>query len=124
MTEKPDIKPSPFCLRLSVEERARLEHEAAGLSLGEYIRQCVFDGSVPKRRTRGKHPVKDHKLLGQYFGDLARSRLANNLNQLAKAANSGSLVLNLETQAALLGACADIREIRAMLIKALGLNGE
>lgn len=54
--------PSPFSLRLSLEERQRLEHDAVGLSLEEYIRQRIFDKSVPKRRTRGKYPVKDIRL--------------------------------------------------------------
>jgi len=113
---------SPFCLRLSVEERVRLEHEAAGLSLGEYIRQRVFDESTPKRRTRGKYPVKDHQLLSQLLGELGRSRVPNNLNQLAKAANSNTFALTPEVKTVIFEACADIREIRLTLIKALGVK--
>ncbi|MEE9355053.1 MAG: hypothetical protein V3U75_05630 [Methylococcaceae bacterium] len=119
---------SPFSLRLSLEERKRLEQYAAGLSLGEYIRQRIFtqghqgDESLPKRRTRGKHPVKDHKILSQLLGELGRSRLASNMNQIAKALNIGSLELTPETETALLEACADIYEMRNMLIKALGLK--
>ena len=84
---------APFCLRLSIEERARLEREAVGLPMGEYIRQRVFDESTPKRRTRNKHPVKDHQILSQLLGELGRSRIPNNLNQLAKAANNGTFDL-------------------------------
>ncbi len=113
---------SPFSLRLSLEERKRLEQYAAGLSLREYIRQRIFDESLPKRRTRGKHPVKDHKVLSQLLGELGRSRLASNMNQIAKALNIGSLELTPETETALLEACADIYEMRNMLIKALGLG--
>jgi Mobilization protein NikA len=113
---------SPFCLRLTPEERSKLEREAAGLSLGEYIRQRVFDEYRTQRRTRNKHPVKDHRVLSQLLGELGRSRLANNLNQLAKASNSGLLIVTPEVKTALLNACADIRHIRETLMKSLGLN--
>ncbi|MCK5622917.1 MAG: plasmid mobilization relaxosome protein MobC [Alphaproteobacteria bacterium] len=116
--------PSPFSLRLTFEERAALEQAAAGMSLGEYVRSRVFDETVPARRTRGKHPVKDHEALGRVLGELGRSRLANNLNQLARAVNTGSLPVTPDTEAALLEACAEIQQIRAELVKALGLSPE
>ena len=53
---------------------------------------------------------------------LDSSRLASNMNQIAKALNIGSLELTPETETALLEACADIYEMRNMLIKALGLK--
>lgn len=114
--------PSPFSLRLSLEERQRLERDAVGLSLSEYIRQRLFDESFPKRRTRGKYPVKDHKILSQLLGELGRTRLASNMNQIARAINNDNLDLTPETETALLEACADIYEIRNMLIKALGMK--
>ncbi|SFL29756.1 hypothetical protein SAMN05216302_10562 [Nitrosomonas aestuarii] len=113
---------SPFCLRLTPEERALLERGAAGLPLGEYVRQRVFDENRIKRRTRNKHPVRDHQILSQLLGELGCSRLSNNLNQLAKAANSGLLILTPEVKTALLNACADIRHIREALMKSLGLD--
>lgn len=94
------------------------------MSLGEYVRSRVFDGEAQPRRTRGKHPVKDHEALGRVLGELGRSRLANNLNQLARAVNTGSLPVTPETEAALLEACAEIQQIRAELVKALGLSPE
>ena len=70
----------PFSLRLTPEERAQLEIDAAVMSLGAYIRSRLFDSSVPKRRTRNKYPVKDHQELAKVLGEMGRSRLANNLN--------------------------------------------
>lgn len=113
---------SPFCLRLTPEERTALEREAAGLPLGEYVRQRVFDENRVKRHTRNKHPVKDYMLLSQLLGELGRSRLSNNLNQLAKSTNCGLLIVTPEVKTALLNACADIRHIRETLMKSLGLN--
>lgn len=112
----------PFSIRFTRDERQKLEQMAPGASLGEYIRQQVFDENRIKRRTRNKHPVKDHRLLSQLLGELGRSRLANNLNQLAKAANCGLLILTPEVKTALLNACADIRHIRETLMKSLGLD--
>ncbi|MBX3618286.1 plasmid mobilization protein [Nitrosomonas sp.] len=122
MPEQTTKPASPFCLRLTPEERATLEREAAGLPLGEYIRKQVFDENCLRRRTRNKHPVKDHKLLSQLLGELGRLRLANNLNQLAKSANCGLLNLTPEVKTSLLNACADIRHIRETLMKSLGLD--
>lgn len=111
---------SPFSIRFTFEERAKLERDAVGLSLGEYIRLQLFDNKRDKRHTRSKHPVKDHQVLSQLLYDLGQSRMANNLNQLAHASNCGSLEFTPETQAILLEACADIREMRSMLLKSLG----
>ena len=111
-------------MRLTVEEREQLEHDSAGMALGEYIRSRVFDDSIPKRHTRNKHPVKDHKLLASLLGELGHSKIANNLNQLAKAANSGSLPIDPQTTKMLRIACSDIREMRRMLMNSLGLTTE
>ena len=121
MTKHTTKQTSPFCLRLT-PERAKLEREAAGLPLGKYIRDRVFDENRARRRTRNKRPVKDHKLLSQLLGELGRTRLSNNLNQLAKAANCGMLILTPEVKTSLLNACADIRHIRETLMKSLGLD--
>ena len=114
----------PFSLRLTPEERARLEQEATGMSLGAYIRSRLFDSSVPKRRTRNKFPVKDHEELAKVLGELGRSRLANNLNQLAKAVNSGTLEVTPETERSIQNACSDIRWMRHVLMAAMGLQVE
>lgn len=116
-------RPAPFCLRLSQEERVLLEHDAGELSLGEYIRQRLFKDAVTKRRKAQKNPVEDKKLLGQVLAELGKSRLPNNINQIAKAIHTGTLLLSPDVRAALLEACADIQAIRTMLIKALGLDG-
>ncbi len=120
----PDKKPvsSPFCLRLTDIERERLERDAAGLSLGAYIRSRIFDDQACPRRTRGKFPVKDHQMLSQVLGELGRSRIPNNLNQIAKAIHTGSFELTPEISAIILEASADIREIRKMIMAALGLE--
>jgi hypothetical protein len=124
MADQPKKQLPPFSLRFTFEERAQLERDAAGMSLGAYIRSRIFNESLPKRRTRGKHPVKDHQELGKLLGELGRSRIANNLNQLAKAANSGSLEVSPDTEQAIQDSCNEIYWMRHTLISALGLGPE
>lgn len=119
-TERPP-KPAPFSLRLSTAERKRLLKEAGQLSLGAYIRERLFGDSLPKRRPHIRRPVKDHQALAQVLGGLGNSHLAGNLNQLAKAANSGLLAVTPETIETLQKAADDVRAMREMLMRALGL---
>lgn len=123
MSDASKKKPAPFSLRLSQEERMRLERDAAGMSLASYVRWKLFDPASPPPKSRGKFPVKDHAALSQVLAMLGQSRLANNLNQLARAANTGSLPLIPETDKAIKQACAEITLIRRLLLKALGLDG-
>lgn len=117
-------RPPPFSLRLTFEQRARLEQEAGEMSLGGYIQSRLFDAGNPSPRRRSKAPVKDQKALAQAIGLLGQSRLSSNLNQLARSANTGSLPVTPDTEAALLEAVAEIREIRRLLIEALNLEAD
>jgi len=112
--------PPPFSLRLTAEERARLEADAAGAPLGGYIRKRLFGEAASPRKRRGNSPVKDAAALGRVIGALGQSRLSANLNQLAKAVNTGSLPVTPETEAEIKEACRDIAAIRDELLKALG----
>jgi hypothetical protein len=53
---------------------------------------------------------------------LGQSNLANNLNQLARAANSGSLPVTPDTEQALQLAAAEISQMRLLLLQAVGLE--
>jgi len=124
IAEKPEkAYPKPISVRFTDEERAELERKAGDLTLSAYIRSCCLSDNTPAHRTRGKRPVKDHEALGRVLGALGQSRLSNNLNQLAKAAHSGTLGLQDETEDALISAADDIASIRETLIAALGLQG-
>lgn len=118
--EKKGKYPPPFSLRLTYDERARLYAAANGKPLGTYIRERLFDGKAAPRRRRGNNPVKDYQALGRVLGALGKSRLAANLNQLAKAVNTGSLPVTPETEADLKEACREIAALRADLLRALG----
>jgi len=115
---------SPFSIRFTKEERQQLEHMAHGISLSEFIRSCLFKENVSIRRTKGRFPVKDEQALSRLLGVLGQSRIPNNINQLAKAANSGSLPVNPDTQKQLTEAYHSILWMRRQLIQALGLKAE
>lgn len=123
MSEKKK-RDAPVSVRLSRDERARLQRDAAGMSIGAYIKYRLFDPDKPPPRARSKAPVRDHALLARLLALLGASRLAANINQLARAANSGSLPVSPETEAMLRDACRDLAAMRRMLMAALGLRME
>lgn len=116
--------PSPFSLRLTFDERARLEKEAAGMALGAYIRWRLLNPDTPPPKTRNKFPVKDHRILAELIAKLGQSHIAGNLNQLAKLANMGALPVTPETEDTLQQACVAISVMRTELLKGLGLSQE
>jgi hypothetical protein len=106
-------------LRVTFEEKARLQREVVGVSVSDHMRQRLFDDYTPPPRRRGKVPVKDHQALAQVLGKLGKSGIASNLNQLTRSANTGSLPVTPDTEAALLAAVAEIQEIKRLLMDAL-----
>ncbi len=122
---RPEKRPAPFSLRLSTAERGRLLDEARGAPLGGYIKAKLFgDEAPPIRLRRSGLPVEDRAALGKALALLGRSHLSSNLNQLAHAVNIGILPVTPETEIELREALADIREIRGLLMAALGLKPE
>lgn len=59
------------------------------MSLGSYIQWRLFDPDTPPPRRRGKTPVKDHVALSKALAALGQSRIASNLNQIARAIHTG-----------------------------------
>lgn len=105
---------APFSLRLSEEERARLEREAGSKPLGAYIRGKLLD--------RSNGSGLDYTALGQILGLLGKSDQASALCTLAVAAEAGRVMMGSDDCAALHEACSEVREIRLLLVKALGLR--
>lgn len=115
---------APFSLRLTFDERAALEKAANGVPLGAYIKAVLFGEDLEKVRRRNTNPVADHAALGQVLGKLGASRLSANLNQLAHAANIGTLPLTSDVEDDLRDACADVAAMRKELLNALGQTTE
>tara|TARA_R110002051_G_scaffold325141_1_gene425979 strand:- start:5197 stop:5532 length:336 start_codon:yes stop_codon:yes gene_type:complete len=108
---------------LTADERVKLEAAAGETPLGSYIKSRLFgEDTRPMRRAR--RPSLDRKLLAEALGKLGQSRLPQNMNQIAKAANLGTLPVLPETEEEIRQACYEIAVMRMMLMKALGKTGE
>ena len=115
---------APFSLRLTFEEKAALLEAANGVPLGAYIKAKLFGEPLEKIRRRNTNPVKDHEALGRVLGSLGESRLSQNLNQLARATNTGALPVSPDVEDELRTACAEVSKMRAELLRALGSGGQ
>ncbi|MGZ2439392.1 hypothetical protein [Sinorhizobium medicae] len=113
---------APFSLRLSESEKSDLIARAGERSLAAYIKGCLFSGTSPKRSRQAGVAVHDRDALAKVLALLGRSRLANNLNQLAYAVNIGSLPLTPETEEELRAVIAEVRDMRKLLLAALGMK--
>ncbi|MEM6413317.1 MAG: hypothetical protein AAF720_01510 [Pseudomonadota bacterium] len=121
--------PPPFSIRFTDQEKAYLESAAGTLSLASYIRLKLFDVPdlpFPHRKPSKKRrtPSAELSVIGQMLGGLGQSRLAANLNQIAKAANMGALPVTPELEQELLEACAAIKGMRSELVAALGIKNQ
>lgn len=112
--------PPPFSIRFTFEERARLDAERGRHSLAAHIRERLFGDDASVRKKPGNTSVGDAEAFGRVLAALGNSRLSQNINQLAKAVNTGSLPVTPESEADLTAACEEIRELRLELMRALG----
>lgn len=118
----PKKRDAPFSLRLSFEEKTALAKMAAGEPLGAYIKAVLFDekrNGTPRNAKRSS----DGKAVGRALGELGKSRLSQNLNQLAKSVNIGALPVTPETEAEIQDACRAVKEMRDALMRALKDGG-
>ena len=99
-------------VRLSPEEHAAIDEaaEKAGLAIGSYARQALLGAPAPRQVRR---PIVERRELARLLGELGH--IGGNLNQLAKAANSGVVVYEGEIGAAL----RQLTEMRDAVLKAL-----
>jgi mobilization protein NikA len=104
---------SHLTVRLSVDERAAVETaaEKAGLTAGSYARQAMLGAPAPRQVRR---PPVEKRELARLLGELGK--IGGNLNQLARAANTGVVVYESEIDASL----GDLAEVRTAILKALG----
>lgn len=119
-------RPAPFSLRLTQAERTRLERESGETPLATYIKLRLFN-NLPDLATftparPGGRPATDTQLIAKLLAALGDSRIASNLNQLAKHANMGNLPLYEGAEGDLQEACAAVQSMRRDLVAALGLR--
>jgi hypothetical protein len=105
-----------FTFRLIDDEFNKIAAKAdrSGLSFGAFLRAAALDGDAGPRAQR--RPPADHRALRQLLGQAGR--IGNNINQIARALNSGDAVNAPELQEALRA----INDIRNGILDALGIN--
>lgn len=112
-----------FTIRMCDEEREALKALAdkVDMSMAAFIRAKVFDG-LPIKAPKSNRAI-DYEMLSKVLLLLGESRIANNLNQLAKHANMGTLNVPIsEIEEQLNEAYLSIQFMRRTLIKSLGLK--
>ena len=107
-------------LRLTDEEAAKLERMSAGMTVSAFVRECVFGNGSTRRRPRDRRPVAGEADLAQALAMLGQSRIANNLNQLAYQANTGTLAVDEGVHRQIEEAYAYVVDLRKTLLHALG----
>ena len=109
----------PFSLRLSADERARMERLAKGMPLGAYIKACALDPSLAAK-VHAEPQESRRALLARIIARLGS--VADTLKLIRAALERGALDFEPETEGALRTACADLAAIKAMLMQALGIK--
>lgn len=119
--QPPECKMKPFSVRFTREERAFLDKKAGKQPLGAYIRDQLLDGHAvqTKRRSYRKPQISDSQY-ATLLAMLGQTHLSSNLNQLARHANCGTLMVNDDVEAQLMNACAAVIAMRNALDAALG----
>ena len=109
----------PFSLRLSADERVRMERLARGMPLGAYIKACALDPKIAAK-LHAQPQESRRALLAQIIARLGS--VAETLKLIRAALDCGALDFEPETEGALRTACADLSAIKAMVMQALGLK--
>jgi len=99
--------------RVTPDEYRQIETNAerGGLTFGSYLRTRALDAPTTRAMRR---PVVERVILSKLVAELGRS--GSNLNQIARAMNSGETVLIDQIQSVL----AEHRQILAAVIEVLG----
>lgn len=117
MSKKTHRQYPRLSIRLSDTERLDIESRAqrTGLSMGGYCKFVIFNTDPPRRSSR---VVPEKAELSRLIGQV--SRVGANINQIAKQLNMYSAIDVVEVS----NAMADVAELRASIMKALGYREE
>lgn len=111
----------PFSIRLTDDERTALKTAAGTKPVGQFARERLLDVSEHRRASRRPHT--DAALLSRVLATLGKSRLHASLSELGAAARVGALQVTPEMEAELQAACADIQDVKRLLMRGLGFVG-
>ena len=112
---------TPFSIRLTPAEKARLREDAAGEPLGAYVKKTLFS---PTTKAAARRTMIDQhaKLIGRLLAMVGSSGIADALTTMALAIQSGTFEDEEQIKIALNDATEELSEIRITLLKALGMR--
>jgi hypothetical protein len=122
LTKPKRRRASSISIRVSDAEREALKRNAGKQSVGAFVRERALREDQKPRRKASSTPSIDYALLAQLLGKLGKSDQVSCLFLLSVAAEADRVELAGKERAALEVACADIRDMRSMLMQALGLR--
>jgi hypothetical protein len=117
----------PVSIRVTTEEKARLQEMAGSLAISAYIRQKLFDDAAVTTRAKRyqrktRQPRIDHTEIAKLLGTFGQSELARSMLALSLAVQMGELETSTEVESRINQACAEIHDIKNTLIMALGIK--
>lgn len=116
----------PVSIRVTAEEKARLQAMAGSLAVSSYIRHKLFDDAAVVRAKRyqkkPRQPHIDHAQIAQLLGMFGQSELARSMLALSLAVQMGELEASAEVETKITQACTEIHDIKVALIMALGIK--
>ena len=115
-------KTRPFSIRLTDAERDALKAAAGRKSVGQFARERLLDTAGHRKAAR--RPNLDAAMLGRILATLGRSGLPSSLAGLGAAAKVGAVEITPDLDARLQAVCADIRDVKCLLLQGLGVAGE
>lgn len=109
---------------VSPEQRKELERRAGRQPLSAYARKTLFpandNNEAPKKIKRASISREESMALASVLALLGPVRSA--LTNIAYGIASGILPFTPDTEAAILKACNDIAEMKALVMKAIGIR--
>lgn len=114
----------PTSIRFTHDERVRVDEmtQTLGVSFSELVRLRLFSRDFEKSYQMLTMRKAERLELAHILAALGESRIANNLNQIAYACNTGSLVISHDVIAQLNEAYDTVMWIRKTLILHLGVR--
>ncbi len=111
-------------IRLTTIERARLDSQAKalGISTAKNVRLLIADEAIQRKLAVILERRNRQADYAQILMALGKSRIANNLNQIAYAINSGSFMLTPDVVSQINEAYFAVLEMKETLLKMQGLR--
>ena len=108
----------PFSLRLTQDERERLNADAGDWPVGAYVRSRLFDAPSPRKRSSRRLDA-DRRIMLQILSELGKQHVSSSLNQTLKSIQDGEMEVTPELVGMLKKTRADLRDIKRLLKNAL-----